>query len=89
MLGIRCYIAHKNIQTFHTDIAKLIYIDQKICKIRMYILMHHELLIGNGYTELQDSTFNQSKPYQSLTNSNNTQSPKFHQYEEVQNDKGT
>ena len=43
----------------------------------------------NGYTELQDSTANQNRPYQSLTNSNNTRSPKFHQYEEVKDDKGT
>lgn len=44
---------------------------------------------GDGYTELQESTANKDKPYQSLTNSNNTRLPKFHQYEEVKTDKGT
>lgn len=44
----------------------------------------------NGYTELQGSTNDQNRPYQSLTNSNNKGStPKVHQYEEVQSDKGT
>jgi len=46
------------------------------------------LSTGNGYTELQDSTANQNKLYQSLTNSSSTHLPKFHQYEEVENDKG-